>query len=230
MSQEKIKRQIEVPGPWRFRLAEFLESRRLNKMAEVTSAGVELVPMHGKAMGIANHRSDKDDVSAVGYAIRKRRTPFYPAKKELDHGIKGMVLEGAGALFFVREDPAEQRRIHNVMDWHAKAGHMCLVMVERTSKNRGRILGETTRSPLSIALDNEMHELLLFGIGGTEVPPGQHPTKIHVEIGSLSLAEVAAPYWAAEKKVPSPVVKEFHHDVVVPGLQAIVDIAWTKAA
>lgn len=231
MSHEKSTERfsIEAPSAAAYLFAKYYESFGFwRKHIKLTSNGTELVPMSGPVSAQANHRNDKYDISATGLALKKRRTFYAPAKIELNKGIKGKVMEGGGALFFVREDPEERKRIAKLMDRHIKLGHMVVIMAEGTSKITGQALAEMDRSPLKLAIDNGLEQLILIGIGGTDTPMDPHtfertgrPKHIHVEIGSIAI-----PSGLSTIKDR----KDFHHEVVMPSHQEIVDIAYQKVA
>jgi 1-acyl-sn-glycerol-3-phosphate acyltransferase len=233
----------EAPRPYVFKAM-----RRLVKVVpvlglrgiELTFEGSENVPIRGGASIASNHRHDDYDVLAAGYAISERRAPFYPAKNELNKGAKGWVLEGCGALFFDRDDPIDRKRIYEDCDSHVGDEHAVLTFVEGTSKNQGRELGPTFDSATRIAVNHELDEVILVGIGGTDTPfrtdpeglakkKREKPEKIHVEISSVSLAAELRDYRLAEKSVPIPIKKAIHNEIVIPSLQEVVDVAYEKA-
>ena len=219
---------IEVPGPGWYRFARSYERfGLLRRGIGLTFSGAENVPREGPVSAVANHRNDRYDLVAIGLAMKKRRAFYAPAKIELKTGLKGRILEGCGALFFVREDPQDRKRVAELMDWHIKQGHMVLTMAEGTSKIVGPQLAPMDRSPLKLATDNGLDSLLLVGVGGTDTyldpetrQRTERPKRIHVEIGSLAVPNDLA---TIRQK------RDFHNEVVVPSLQEVVDVAYAKA-
>lgn len=220
---------VEIPSANAFRFLKTYERFGYwRKGIELTANGVENVPTSGPVSAIANHRNDRYDLPSIGLVLKDQRTFFTPAKIELKKGLRGQLMEGCGALFFVREDPAERRRIAELMDQHIKQGHMVLTLAEGTSKIEGSTLGPMNRSPLKLAEDNDLDELILIGVGGTDTPLDPEtmtrpirPKHVHIEIGSLALPGA---FSSIKER------KDFQTEVVVPSLQEIVDIAYERAA
>lgn len=140
--------------------------------------------MEGPGVSVANHRSDKKDVKALGWVLRKQRTLYIPAKSELNTGLKGWIMQGAGALFFDRDDANSRKQVYEQMGDELAAGHYIHVFLEETSQNRGRELGAITPSPVLLAMEAGLENIALIGIGGTENPESR---RIHLEFSQLSL-------------------------------------------
>ena len=241
MSQEKQKPSIEIPKPWLYKGVRYAAKRFLLNGIELTSSGIENVPYEGGVSAEANHRNDDFDVPAAGIVLGERRAAFYPAKSELDKFPKGWFLKNCGALFFIRGDRQDGARVRKLASKHISDGHLVLTFIEGGSKNTGAEMGKTLNSATRNAIENDLDEVLLVGIGGTDTPfrtdekglakrKREKPERIHIEIGKVSIFDALAPYRQAEKPLPAYVQKDIHNDIVVPALQTIVDIAYDIAA
>lgn len=143
-----------------------------------------MVPRRGGVVSVSNHRHDKKDVKALGLVLGDRRTPFMPAKKELNHGIKGWFMLGSGAIFFDRDDADSRQWVYGKMKQTVNDDKHVHVFIEETSQNRGRQLGSISPSPVTLAMETELDSLILIGIGGTE---GESSERIHLDFSMLSL-------------------------------------------
>ncbi|HVX58413.1 MAG TPA: 1-acyl-sn-glycerol-3-phosphate acyltransferase [Candidatus Saccharimonadales bacterium] len=184
MSQESPDFRIDVPNPNRWRIAKFMGGIPLAARHKITHNDLSVIPVEGPGVSISNHRSDKKDVKSLGWVLRKWRTPYIPAKNELDHSLKGWIMRGSGAMFFNRDDPESRKQVYEDMGVEVAAGHHVHIFLEETSKNRGPELGPITPSPVLLAMEAGLDRIGLVGIGGTENPDSKH---IHLEFGELSL-------------------------------------------
>lgn len=184
-----------IPGVRRWKFIKKTVAHTLNRRRTITSENEEIVPLEGPYISVSNHRSDLLDVPVMGWVIKDRRTPFFPAKDELNKGWMktlglGWLLKGAGAMYFDRDDGKDRARILTEMraklqkDENKERQEGLHVFIEETGKNRGIELGWITSSPVMLAIENQLGGLILAGIGGTETPKTK---AIHVEFAELSL-------------------------------------------
>lgn len=184
-SKERAPRfKPDIPGPTRWRIVKNLSGTKLARQNEITADGADIVRMRGPEVSVSNHRNNETDVKVFGWVLRKRRTPYMPAKDELDEGYEAWFMKGSGALFFDRDNAESRAQVYDQMTKLLAAGRYLHIFLEETSKNRGRQLGGITHTPVSLAMEAGLDRIVLAGIGGTE---DENSRKLHVEFGELSL-------------------------------------------
>ena len=151
MSREIVPNYSEAPKPDLYERTIESSTRVLDKLFGLSVTGADNVPMDGGGIAVMSHRHYADPWvlgpslprAVYGMAKNELLRPYY-------FGLGSIYLANRGIFFVDRDNPSSDS--YNTSVETIKQGHLLVMAIEGTHRNRGPVIGESRNGVGRIAL------------------------------------------------------------------------------